>query len=73
MKYNISYQFIGGEIHLNGLTWFEFVQAINKIEDEGKAINNTVKVSSDVDVPLVKEWETVISEKYFLAVTSAIR
>lgn len=59
MKYNISYQFIGGERHLNGLTWFEFVQAINKIEDEGKAINNTVKVSSSVDVPLVKDFKSM--------------
>jgi len=46
LRYNISYLWTGGERHVTGLSWFLFVQHINAIDEDAKAIPGTVRVET---------------------------
>ena len=43
-KYCIDYDYTGGKRSLQYTTWFEFVQAINRIDEDEHVIQPTVKV-----------------------------
>ncbi len=46
MKYNITYQSIYGEMKLSNLSWIELVHAINRLDEEGRVIPNTIVIET---------------------------
>ena len=47
-KYEISYNWTGGERHLTGLSFFELLKKLNQIEDDPNVIPGTVFIKTVV-------------------------
>lgn len=45
--FNISYTFTGGERHLQYTEWKDFVDAINRLDEDPHVIQSSIKVTTE--------------------------